>query len=129
VQARGRKCSRIKPGGQRCRANALPGGKLCFFHAPDRAGERQRARRVGGKKAHQKAAVLPAQTPDLPLQNAADVTRALAGTVNEVRTGRVDVKVANCIGYLCGLLLKAHEVGELQRRLETLEQRAGGGRK
>jgi hypothetical protein len=34
----------------------------------------------------------------------------------------LDTKIANAVGYLTGILLKAFEVGEVERRLEALEE-------
>jgi hypothetical protein len=51
-----------------------------------------------------------------------DVCVLLAKTINDVRTGRLDPKLANCVGYLSGILVRAFEVGELEERLAMLER-------
>ncbi len=38
-----------------------------------------------------------------------------------VRTGRLDPRIANTVGYLAGVLIRAFEAGELQERLAALE--------
>jgi hypothetical protein len=67
--------------------------------------------------------VLSADTPDAELGTVADVARFLAATINQTRRGALDAKVANCLGLLCGQLMRAIGVGELERRLEALEAR------
>jgi hypothetical protein len=114
-------CGHIKPGGSRCRANARNGSQYCFFHDPNSAVAREAARKNGGRERSRKAAVLPANTPDRPLTNAADVTGLLAETINQVRRGEIDPRISNAVGYLAGILLKAKERDELEQRLARLE--------
>jgi hypothetical protein len=91
----------------------------CFFHDPATAATRAAARKAGGAKG--KAVVLLADTPNAPLDTVGDVVLLLGTTVNQVRRGELDPKVANAVGYLTGILLKALEVGEVERRLEAVE--------
>ena len=51
----------------------------------------------------------------------------LADTVNAVLTGRLDPKVGNCVSILSGNLLKALESGEIEQRLDSIEQKLNGG--
>jgi hypothetical protein len=55
------------------------------------------------------------------------VTALLSDTINRVRKGDLDVRVANTVGYLAGVLLKSLEVGDLEDRLTQLESIAGPG--
>jgi hypothetical protein len=50
-----------------------------------------------------------------------DVTTLLAETINRVRGGRVDPRVANTVGYLAMALLKALQQGAIESRLQALE--------
>ena len=59
---------------------------------------------------------------DLTLAQIADVTTLLGRTINDVRQGKVDVKVANAVGYLAGVLLKSLEGGDVEQRLAALEE-------
>jgi hypothetical protein len=68
-----------------------------------------------------KTAVLPPDTPDAPLGSVADVVTLLGLTINQVRRGEIDPKVANAIGYLSATLLRALEQGDIERRLAELE--------
>ena len=44
------------------------------------------------------------------------------------RTGRLDARVGNCLGVLAGVILRALEGGELERRLGELEAGRAGRR-
>jgi hypothetical protein len=93
-----------------------------LFHDPERAKQAQAARRRGGINRSKPRAVLPADTPGLPLANFADVRQLLGETINQVRIGRLDVKVGHTLGFLAGVLLKAIEASELERLTEEIEK-------
>jgi len=67
------------------------------------------------------AAVLPPQSPDCPLENPIHVSTLLADSINRVRRGELDPRVANAVGYLATVLLRALEQGPLEERLAKLE--------
>ena len=115
----GRRCRSKKPNGVQCEAKAMVSSDYCFFHCPEVAVERTKARRAGGCK--NKAAVLPSETPDCPLSSGGDVILLIADCINQIRRGQLDPRVGNAIGYLSGVLLKAIETGNLERRLADLE--------
>jgi hypothetical protein len=46
----------------------------------------------------------------------------LADTINKVRSGKMDTKTANCIGYLSGHMVKIFEISNIERRLDKLEE-------
>jgi hypothetical protein len=112
-------CQQTKPDGNRCRATAGASG-WCWFHDPDKAKHRADARRRGGRTRNRPPAVLPPDTPDAPLASVADLTTFLGVTINQVRKGLLEPKVGNCIGLLCGQLLRALEGGELEKQMDEL---------
>lgn len=114
-----RQCRWVKADGTPCQANALLGSDYCFFHDPDKAGEREAAQRAGGRVG--KVAALPPDTPDASLSSMADVVTFLGRTINQVRRGELDPKVANAVGYLAATLLRALEQGDIEKRLAELE--------
>lgn len=114
-----RQCKQIKANGARCDAYAIAGSEYCFAHDPSRAAERQVERQAGGRVG--KTKVLPPNTPDAPLSSMADVVTLLGETINQVRRGEVDPKVANAVGYLASALLRALEQGNIEKRLAELE--------
>lgn len=112
-------CMYASPDGKKCRARRTARSQYCFFHDPGTAAERRAAQKAGGLK--NKAAVLPANTPDLPLASLQDVTRLVAETINQTRRGEIDPKVANAVGYLASILSKAIEKSVLEERISALE--------
>ena len=112
-------CRQVKPDGKKCQAHRVGGSCYCFFHDPAKGAEREAAQRAGGLR--NKVAVLSSTTPDARLVNARDVVTLLAQTINQVRRGEVDPKVANAVGYLGGLLVKALHETEIEGRLAVLE--------
>jgi hypothetical protein len=126
-------CVFVKRDGSQCRATALPGATLCLFHHPDHARRRAAARRRGGIS-RSRPRTLPEDAPDLPLKTAGEVAAALGSTINAVRRGQLDARIANSIGVLAGVLLKALSAGDLEERVALLEaecqaRRLGSGRR
>ena len=72
-------------------------------------------------------ATLPPDTPDLPLRNADDVVTLLAQTINWVRRGDLDSKVANSVGDLSGIMLNAMQESEIEARFAAVEAVLMGG--
>jgi len=68
-----------------------------------------------------KAQVLPQDTPDHQLGNAEEVASLLANSINQLRRGQLDPRVANSVGYLASVLLRALEQGSVEERLAQLE--------
>ncbi len=66
-------------------------------------------------------AVLPSSAPDAKLETADDAVKLLADTINQVRRGEIDPKIANAVGHLAGLLMRGLKDSETERRLAALE--------
>lgn len=115
------RCRGIKADGTACEATPQAGSPYCFFHDPEKAEERAIARRQGGLERSKDLAAVPENEPDLRLASARDVVRLLGDTVARVRKGTLDPRIANSIGYLATVALRAHEVGSLEERIEQLE--------
>ena len=112
-------CQAKKPDGTRCQAAALPGSGFCFFHDPTKADERRAAQSFGGSQNRMKT--LDADAPDVKVADCRDVVKLISEMINQVRKGQVDPRVANAVGYLANVLIKAIEQGELEERLAELE--------
>lgn len=117
-----RRCKHTKLDGSACRAKAQPGKSYCMFHDPSLAERRAQGRKQGGINRCKVASTLPLDTPDLPLDTVKDVVAMLAQTMNQVRTGKVAVQIGNCLGVLAGVLLKALEGSDLERRMAVVEE-------
>lgn len=115
------RCRGIKADGTACEATPQAGSPFCFFHDPEKSEERAIARRQGGLERSKGLAAVPEHEPDLPLASARDVVQLLGDTLARVRKGTLDPRIANSIGYLATVALRAHEVGDLEERIERLE--------
>jgi hypothetical protein len=116
-----KKCEFRRKDGKSCNANIQVGKSSCVFHDPDKVSEGQRARRAGGLRRSHPAPVLPPDTPDHPLRNTIDISAFLAETINQVRRGVIDPRVANCMGQLASVMLRSLEQGPLEIRMARLE--------
>jgi hypothetical protein len=123
--AEANKCEHKKLNGQRCKANALRNERFCFFHAPAKTRERQQAQSAGGSSRSQKMTVLPPGTEERCLLSPTDVCHLLGDTINQVRCGLMDPRIANTVGYLAGTLLRGLEHGQLDDRLTRIEVKLG----
>ena len=111
-------CKFIKSNGKQCNANAMRDSGFCFTHNPATKEAKKEAVTKGGKSPKKN------YNPLLPvkIEDSADVAQLLSKTINEVRAGEIDLRVANCIGYLSGHLIKALEVSDLEKRVEEIEK-------
>jgi len=116
-----KKCQFRRKNGDVCRADAQSGKTLCVFHDPAKANDGRRARRAGGLSRTRTTGVLPSATPDHPLGSFADVSSLLSDSINRVRRGELDPRVANTMGYLASVLLRALEQCPLEERVAKLE--------
>jgi hypothetical protein len=64
--------------------------------------------------------------PDIKIVDCRDVARLLSETINQVRKGELDPRVANAVGYLANVMIKAVEQGDLETRLVELESLVKG---
>lgn len=119
------KCEFIKPDEKRCGSHAMRGSTFCFFHDPATREARKAASAKGGSVCPKPLTTLPPDTPDAPLVTGYDVRAFVAETLNHVRAGRLAHAVGNCLFVGAGVLLKAIESSELDRRLAALEEGHG----
>jgi hypothetical protein len=113
-------CTGVKPDGTQCQAAALPDSDFCFFHDPSKKDERREAQAAGGRQ--NRAKTLDAETPDIKIRNYKDVVALLSQTIDQVRRGQIDPRVANSVGYLASPLVRALAQNELEDRIEKLER-------
>jgi hypothetical protein len=113
-------CEGLKLDGTRCQAAALPDSDFCFFHDPSKEVERREAQAAGGRQNRMKT--LDAGAPDIEIRNCKDVLALLSETINQVRKGLIDPRVANSVGYLANQVVRVLEQNDLEERIEKLEQ-------
>lgn len=119
-------CEAVRKDGQTCGAPAQAGKRFCFFHDPEKAAEVKAAKSAGGKTQALKV-LKPAEVDILHSPTIPDIVDLLCQTVADVRAGRIDPKVANAVGYLSNVMLKAMEAEALGDRLAALEEAVGVG--
>lgn len=113
-------CKFIKENNEQCDANAMNNSNYCYLHNPEIDEEEKLTVRSKGGKENKIKVFEPLEPMDL--KDPQDVVKLIADTVNRVRSGEMDLKVANCIGYLSGHLTKAFEVAQLSQRVELIEK-------
>ena len=89
----------------------------CFSHDPDSREKKVLAVTKGGLTRSVRVDV-PLEV--IPIATPRDVVILLASTINEVREGRIDPRVANTIGFLAGHLIRALEISEVDRKIEEV---------
>jgi hypothetical protein len=114
------KCTLIKSDGEQCNAYAMSGLDYCYTHNPDISDEdKQEARERGGQA---RALTITNPLPALPINEPNDAVLLVIDTIHRVRAGELDVKTANCLGFLTDKLLKAFEISKLNDRVEIIER-------
>ncbi len=114
------KCIFIKPNGDQCEANAMTQSDYCYLHNPEISQEDKQLAKVKGGKA--RALAVKTALPELPIKTPNDTVTLMADTISRVRAGEMDIRVANCLGFLTDKLLKAFEVARLNDKVEFIER-------
>ncbi|PJC32744.1 hypothetical protein CO049_02020 [Candidatus Roizmanbacteria bacterium CG_4_9_14_0_2_um_filter_36_12] len=114
------KCIYIKEGGEQCNAFAMGNSQFCYLHNPDITDEEKRINQTKGGKSN--IIRVNGSLPLIRAKTSQEVAGLLEKTINEVRSGELDPRIANTIGYLAGHLIKAIEVGEVEKRINAIEE-------
>ena len=61
------------------------------------------------------------------LKSSEDLRRYLASLINRTESGKIKPELSGKLGYLCSILLRAIENGELEERLTEIETRLQRG--
>lgn len=112
------KCQQIINGKQ-CGANAMKNNDYCYLHNPKISeDEKLKAQTKGGLN---RSLTISEPLKSIEINNAKDITQLLAETINQVRDGSLDCRIANTIGFLAGITLKSFEVSNLEERINKIE--------
>jgi hypothetical protein len=117
-------CNAKTTAGKRCRAVAVKGG-LCSLHADPRLAAEMGRKSGQARRAKDLLAQEQAQLP--PPRTAQEVRVALGEFISDVRSKRLDPKVAGILGSLASVLLRSIEASDLEMRLAALESVLGTG--
>lgn len=113
-------CRYVKDNGDTCKANAMADSEYCYTHNPDIPESTKALARTRGGEARALAITEP--LPEIPLNTPDDAVLLVADTIRRVRAGELDIRIANCIGFLTDKLLKAYEVARLNDKVEFIER-------
>lgn len=118
-------CKQTMTNGELCKANAMTGSDYCFTHNPETREQVKEAGKKGGQVCHYDKGLVRAETIDILTDNKM-VIYLLADTINRVRKvrpdGSIDIRTANCIGFLTSKLLEAQQVLDTDLRLDKIEK-------
>ena len=114
------KCIYSKDNGVQCNANAMTDSDYCYLHNPAISDETKRLNQIKGGENRSLTVTNPLQ--EIDVASGHDIFTLLNKTIKEVRAGEIDAKVANTIGYLAGVMIKAYEASVLEKRLLDLEE-------
>ena len=114
------KCKYIKDDTTLCNANAMQDSSYCYLHNPDISEEEKQSAQAKGGKGNKIKITEPLEPVNI--EKVEDIVKLLADTINRVRSGEMEIKIANCIGYLSGHITKAFEIAELEKRIEVVER-------
>lgn len=119
------KCTKVLDNGEQCGANAMTDKEYCFTHNPDTKEQAHEARVKGGSVSYYDKGLVKAEPIDIT-QDRQAIIYLLADTINRVRKvrgdGSIDIRTANCIGFLSSKILEAQEKITLNDRLDKVEQ-------
>ena len=120
------KCTAKKTNGEQCEAEAMKGKELCYFHNPETEAERKEANKAGGEVSYYDKGLVKAEPIDI-IQDRKAIIYLLADTINRVRKvrpdGSMDIRVANCVGFLSSKIIEAQRELITTERIEALEER------
>ncbi len=115
-----KQCAGTRRDGQRCTAPVMGAGSHCFAHDPERAADRDAARRKGGRNSSRVARIHGLLPPRLmPLFD--QLEQALA----DVLSGELDPRQATAAAAVGRAMVAVLTSGELEDRLRKIEQERG----
>lgn len=112
-----KKCKFIKSNNKKCNGFAVKGDDYCFFHSAKHQEARKEAVLKGGNSLKRNYG----KDGEIKISCSSEVLNLLEQTINDLRQGKTSVKIANALGYLSGIALRAIEQTDLEKRLEVLE--------
>ncbi|OGF25337.1 hypothetical protein A2331_03935 [Candidatus Falkowbacteria bacterium RIFOXYB2_FULL_34_18] len=114
------KCEFIKCDGNQCEANAMADSQYCYLHNPDiPESEKKEAMSKGGKAGK---SIVKAPLEDIKIASPEDLLCLVGATINELRAGVIDTKIAKALIYGATAYNKIYETALLEERLNKIEK-------
>ena len=114
-------CRSQKTNGEPCRATPMRGKDFCFWHSPEHAEEAAEARRLGGLRRRKERITQGAYDFD-GLEDVTKIRRLLEIAVVDTLALESSIARSRALAYLAQMALRALEVGELEDRIDALEE-------
>ncbi len=116
IITRAAQCKAIKKDGTRCRGNGYGPKMLCYLHTHP-----ENAAKCGIKGGKRRAVYDLSELAEVPKpRTAAEVLNLLSTTVVEVRAGKMETKLSANIAYVCGHILAAIELEDLEKQVTEI---------
>jgi hypothetical protein len=116
-----RMCAFRLASGEQCQSPPLHDSKYCLMHSPEHAKEVQEARRLGGLRRKREVTVSGAYDFE-GLDTVSSIRRLIEVAVLDTLGMENSLSRSRTLGYLAQIALHTLEVGELEERIEILEQ-------
>ncbi|MFC1918222.1 hypothetical protein ACFLXH_06200 [Chloroflexota bacterium] len=106
--------------GKKCQAYVIKGSEYCFFHDPGSAKKRAEGRKKGG---FNRRILKSNQHEYHPIKTVNDVNAILESAINEACSLESSQSQLRTVGYLCHIALKGQELGNLEERVNDIEEK------
>ena len=116
-------CQGTNRTGEPCSAHVDDGQIWCRWHDPNRAEERTEWSRKGGQARSNRARARK-QLADA-VMTIGDLDAFLCASLVKVAAGRMEPNVGSAVATLARTVVTIRSTGELEKRIEALEQSAG----
>ena len=115
------KCAAQTANWEPCQAQAISGSTFCFTHDPTQGAARAQAHKRGGERRRAIHGADPSAIPT-KVRSLTEIMAILDFALAEVLVMENSIQRARVLISLSDAYLKGFEMGELQARLEQLEQ-------
>lgn len=113
-------CEYLREDGTRCMGYKQKGKGFCYTHDPDKAVERSVAVRKGGQECITSKDVEVADGRKIRVAKAKDIRITLVRIMNLLRERKISPTESNALTYTCSCLIRALELQELSKRLDSI---------
>lgn len=114
-----KQCEHVKNDKQ-CQAYAITDSDFCFAHDPANAKKRAEARKKGG---YNRRVIKNTENAHSPIKSIKDINTILESSINEACSLESSLSKLRVVGYLCQIAIKGQELGSLEERVNTAEER------
>ena len=116
-------CAATRVNGAECNAYALSGSRFCWWHCPDALEARQEARSRGGRARHGRdLSGVGEEVAGREFRSLSDMVDVLSLAIRSTLSLEPSISRNRCIGYLCRCWSDVYTVGEIEARIERLEE-------